>query len=152
VAEIGTRRKGREVGLGEGRLPVRHGLLNMFGTRTQPLRCALHGTHVAVQCPVRRPSFAPACAGRGGRGYAPHWAVSGTQNIALKVITSSRFRALTIYRRVGAPAYSPKCVAWGFSEVAYLRTSYEAVPPALALPEMKPERVPITVVTTVSRV
>jgi hypothetical protein len=57
VAEIGTRRKGREVGLGEGRLPVRHGLLNMFGTRTQPLRCALHGTHVAVQCPVRRPSF-----------------------------------------------------------------------------------------------
>jgi hypothetical protein len=98
------------------------------------------------------PRFAPACAGRGGRGYAPHWAVSGTQNIALKVITSSRFRALTIYRRVGAPAYSPKCVAWGFSEVAYLRTSYEAVPPALALPEMKPERVPITVVTTVSRV
>ena len=41
---------------------------------------------------------------------------------------------------------------WAFSEVAYLRTSYEAVPPALALPEMNPERMPATVVTTVSRV
>src|SRR5215217_7351151 len=55
------------------------------------------------------PRFAPACAGRGGRGYAPHWAVSGTQNIALKVLTSSAFRlihssAWSVHSRKFAPA------------------------------------------------
>jgi hypothetical protein len=55
-------------GLGEGRLPVRHGTRGKFGSRTWPLRCALCGTHVAVQCPVRHPHFAPACA-RPGRAW-----------------------------------------------------------------------------------
>src|SRR5215218_1131316 len=65
------------------------------------------------------PRFAPACAGRGGRGYAQHWAVSGTRNIALKVITSSAFRALPVYRSVCAQAYSLKCLEWAFSEVRF---------------------------------
>jgi hypothetical protein len=50
----------------------------------------------------------PALAGRGGRGYAPLWAETGFLNIALKVITSSGFRALTVYGSVCAQAYAPK--------------------------------------------